>query len=132
MPRTYEKTPGKRSHASYSPESVVAAVNAVNKRNFTVYAASKVFGVPYGTLFNKTCERPTSMLVESFLDDNKLASRFPDNMPEEDWTFLKPLESLSEPMDGDHLAESCQIEPGSLYFDNLTDSVTGVFLPKTW
>lgn len=167
MPRIYKKSPGKRSYMStYSAESVVAAVDAVKNRSFTVYAASQLFAVPYGTLYNKVHGlhpmsiggqtfltesqeadlrmaiefvgewgfplTPTSIrrLVKSFLDDNKLESRFPDNMPGEDWmsSFLKRSETLSSRWTENIKRSRAKVSPEIInpYFDNLTDSVTGV------
>lgn len=53
MPRVYVKKVDARTYLRYTSETMQAAVYAVQKKGSSIFAASRSFSIPYGTLYNK-------------------------------------------------------------------------------
>lgn len=53
MPRYYKKKVGTRTYANYSDASVEEALLKISDGELSILAASKKYGIPYGTLHNR-------------------------------------------------------------------------------
>lgn len=53
MTRTYKKRLGARTYLNYSSETVEKAVSLVRNNTHSIREASRIFCIPFGTLFNK-------------------------------------------------------------------------------
>lgn len=66
-----------RTYLRYTSETLQTAIEAVKKSALSIYAASRSYGIPYGTLYNKIhglhTQKPGTSPVLTETQENELA-----------------------------------------------------------